>query len=124
MLVSNKENIHDKYDMTLEQVCEDYGLISESRENISTCDVMTNAIKVSYLSFMLLNCLNIQAKLDNVVPLFENIEMNVLPIIAEMEWTGITVDKQYLEVMERDINRKIAFIEAKVREVAKKGEKK
>ena len=53
----------------------------------------------------------------NVYSLYKDIEMPLVYILADMELTGIKVDRKYLETVEKDLEEKIKIKEAKIYEL-------
>lgn len=47
-------------------------------------------------------------------PLFEKIEMPLIPVLAEMEMTGIALDTEFLREMSADLNARLQGIEAEI----------
>ena len=61
-----------------------------------------------------------QLKEDGEEKLFENIEMPLTSVLADMELTGIKVDKDYLKEVERDLDKQIKVIEKEIYDLAGK----
>lgn len=61
-----------------------------------------------------------QLKEDGEEELFENIEMPLISVLADMELTGIKVDKDYLKEVERDLDKQIKVIEKEIYDLAGK----
>ena len=61
-----------------------------------------------------------QLKEDGEEELFENIEMPLTSVLADMELTGIKVDKDYLKEVERDLDKQIKVIEKEIYDLAGK----
>jgi len=61
-----------------------------------------------------------QLKEDGEEKLFENIEMPLISVLADMELTGIKVDKDYLKEVERDLDKQIKVIEKEIYDLAGK----
>ena len=59
-------------------------------------------------------------KEDEEEDLFNNIEMPLASVLADMELTGIRVDKDYLKEVENDLNEKIKVLEKKIHTLAGK----
>ena len=57
---------------------------------------------------------------SNAVNLFNDIEMPLIPVLAEMEMAGIPVDTGFLAQMSRELSTRLSAIEAQVYEVAGK----
>lgn len=53
----------------------------------------------------------------NLVPYFENIEMPIVPIIAEMSLRGALVDEELLESRAKEAMRKMMIIEAEMKDL-------
>lgn len=62
--------------------------------------------------------LEAQMKADGVFNLFENIEMPLLPVLADMEMTGVKIDTESLAATAKLFNAKMNAIENEIREVA------
>jgi hypothetical protein len=93
MLLSAESDVRTKYDVILDAVCADYAVISEPDNDPTPpkFDYEAHAVRRAVLSWHLMRTLMIQAREDAVVDIFTTVEMNVLPILAEMEHTGIAV---------------------------------
>ena len=50
--------------------------------------------------------------------LYEEIEMPLLPILAEMEWTGIRIDSRLLDSLGRDLEQKLGQVRQRIYELA------
>ena len=61
-----------------------------------------------------------QLKEDGEEKLFKNIEMPLTSVLADMELTGIKVDKDYLKEVERDLDKQIKVIEKEIYDLAGK----
>ena len=59
-------------------------------------------------------------KEDEEEDLFNNIEMPLASVLADMELTGIRVDKDYLKEVENDLNEKIKVLEKEIHTLAGK----
>lgn len=60
---------------------------------------------------LLYNILSKQLENLGLTELFWNIEMLLIPILAEMEENGIRLDKEYLKNFEKELTEKIAMLE-------------
>ena len=61
-----------------------------------------------------------QLKEDGEEELFKNIEMPLISVLADMELTGIKVDKDYLKEVEKDLDKQIKVIEKEIYDLAGK----
>ena len=61
-----------------------------------------------------------QLKEDGEEGLFEDIEMPLTSVLADMELTGIKVDKDYLKEVEKDLDKQIKVIEKEIYDLAGK----
>ena len=64
--------------------------------------------------------------IDRLVYALTNIFSNILSVplalvLADMEWTGVSIDKNYLEVLSKDLRKNLEIIESEIYEIA--GEK-
>ncbi|MFW0838117.1 MAG: DNA polymerase I [Candidatus Komeilibacteria bacterium] len=55
---------------------------------------------------------------DNMLALLQNIEMPLIKILADMELSGIAIDKAFLNKMNKDLTAKIKVIETKIYKLA------
>lgn len=59
-----------------------------------------------------------ELKEDQSLMLFHNIEMPLVEVLTDMEYTGIRVNQGYLEKMGQDLRQKIEVLEKKIYEIA------
>ncbi len=52
------------------------------------------------------------------MPLFEEFELPLVPVLARMEHLGIGVDREYLEEMGADLRSRLSDLEARIHEIA------
>jgi DNA polymerase-1 len=50
----------------------------------------------------------------NATNVFEKLEMPLIPVLADMEQTGILIDKKFFSVMEKELNQRLIEIEQEV----------
>lgn len=50
----------------------------------------------------------------NAINIFEKLEMPLIPVLADMELTGIMIDKKFFSVMEKELNQRLTEIEQEV----------
>ncbi|MHB8418333.1 MAG: DNA polymerase I [Myxococcales bacterium] len=55
---------------------------------------------------------------QGLAPLFRELEMPLLPILAEMEWTGVLVDRQSLEALSAEVGAAIQALLRRIYELA------
>ena len=55
---------------------------------------------------------------EGLAPLFRELEMPLLPILAEMEWTGVLVDRRVLEALSAEVGAAIAALLRRIYELA------
>ena len=55
---------------------------------------------------------------NNMLELFNNIEMPLTYVLSDMEYTGINVDSDTLKLMGEEINKKIALVSKEIYEIA------
>ena len=55
---------------------------------------------------------------ENMLDLFNNIEMKLVNVLADMEYTGIKVDKNVLNVMGDEIKKKIDLVSSEIYKIA------
>jgi len=63
------------------------------------------------LIFRLYQVLNEQLKVKGQMFLFTEIEMPLVPVLAEMEWWGVKIDKAYLEELTKQFTSRLREIE-------------
>lgn len=59
-----------------------------------------------------------ELKKEDAYPLFEKIEMPLSKVLADMEYTGILVDRSYLESLETELKTKMDHLEAEIFQLA------
>jgi DNA polymerase-1 len=60
----------------------------------------------TYITYRLVPILQAQlAAVPELKDLFQNVEMPLEPILAEMEWRGIRIDKEYLGVFSKELEK-------------------
>ncbi|HUB06401.1 MAG TPA: DNA polymerase I [Myxococcales bacterium] len=55
---------------------------------------------------------------EGLSPLFRELEMPLLPILAEMEWVGVRVDRAVLEALSREVGAQIDSLLRRIHELA------
>ena len=68
----------------------------------------------AYFSFLLYQFLSKEIETHNLHNIFYDIEMPLLPILAEMERTGIRVEAGRLRAYGKELQKELTEIEAKV----------
>ncbi len=59
-----------------------------------------------------------ELKEEQALMLFHNIEMPLVEVLTDMEFTGIQVNRKYLEDMGKELEKKIAVLEKEIYEIA------
>ncbi|WP_027359146.1 DNA polymerase I [Desulforegula conservatrix] len=76
------------------------------------------ACEDAWATFMLRNKLKPLMEKDDLVPLFENIEMNLLPVLKDMEKKGIRIDTDRLESLGLEMGTELSALEETIYELA------
>lgn len=76
------------------------------------------ACEDAWATFMLMQKLEPLLEKEELIILFNNIEMSLLPVLKEMEKTGITIDRGRLRVLETEMGDELEEIEKKIYEMA------
>jgi DNA polymerase-1 len=66
------------------------------------------------LIFRLYQVLNVQLKAKKQMSLFTEIELPLVPVLAEMEWWGVRVDRAYLEELAKQFTSRLREIERNI----------
>ena len=101
-----------------------YEEITKDLENFSYLDINTAtryAAEDAHIAWLLYEYFNPKLKEENLLSLFNNIEMPIVEILGEMELNGILIDLNYLEALSREFGNKIVNYEVEIERLA--GEK-
>jgi DNA polymerase I len=72
----------------------------------------------AYLTYRLIPILNEKMNELSLGPLFENIEMPLVIVLADMEMTGVRVDEAALAALSKEFTEKLAVLERVIKEEA------
>jgi DNA polymerase-1 len=72
------------------------------------------------MSLRLMPLLESELKRDNLLKVFNEVEMPLIPVLAEIEMTGVLLDKKFLGEMSRELTTRLAEIEKQVYEMVGK----
>ncbi|RMH48929.1 MAG: DNA polymerase I, partial [Alphaproteobacteria bacterium] len=70
------------------------------------------------VTFRLWDLFKPQLHVEQVTTVYETLERPLVPVLAEMEMTGIKVDREALSRMSADFSQKMAALEAEIHELA------
>ena len=70
------------------------------------------------MTFRLVAALTPELKERELWPLFTQVEMPLVPILADMEMTGICVDRKYLEELSKEFESRLSELEEQIWKVA------
>lgn len=76
------------------------------------------AIEDADITFRLYNLFRPMLEEQNLTKLFETMEMPLLSVLAEMEYTGVRIDVSHFENMKKDIADKLRDVEKKIYKLA------
>lgn len=94
-------------------------LTKSSKGRIKFCQLdvkraMEYSCEDADITFRLMNVLKEKLLLDENLDLFENLEMKLLPVLIDMEWQGIKVDRAFLEAMSHRFSEQLGHIEKEI----------
>lgn len=76
--------------------------------------------KLAKYNFDLKNILELELKNKNMLSLYEDIEIKTAEVLANMEYTGICVSKDELEIISKDLDDRIIKLEKEIYDLAGK----
>ncbi|OIP71292.1 MAG: DNA polymerase I [Oscillatoriales cyanobacterium CG2_30_44_21] len=101
-----------------------YKTLVGKRKSIAEVEIPTVALYCGmdcYLTYKLVPILEAKLKEEaELWDLFINLEMPLEPILAEMEWRGIRIDKEYLGIFSQELEKDLDTLENKAYEEAGK----
>ncbi len=83
-------------------------------------DVKNYSCEDADITFRLYNFYKPKIEQDNFSRLFYEIEMPLLPILAEMEIEGILVDKSYFDALDKEVSERLYKLKGEIYEIAGK----
>ena len=92
--------------------------IYDKKEDISEEEFIKRSLNKSFFIYDSYNDLIDKMKENNVLDLFNDIELPLSTVLAKMELNGIRIDKEILEDMKKDIKEKIDDISGKIYDLA------
>jgi DNA polymerase I len=90
------------------------GKNQRSMADVSISEVAPYAVSDAVIVMRLLNKLKDDLEKCNSTELFKNIEMPLIPVLAEMEMHGIALDKEFLSNLSLDLEYRLKEIEKQV----------
>ena len=88
--------------------------IYDKKENVDEEEFIKRSLNKSFFIYDTYNDLIDRMKDNNVLDLFNNIELPLSTVLAKMELNGIRIDKNILEDMKKDIKNQIDDISGKI----------
>jgi DNA polymerase-1 len=94
-------------------------LIGNGKSQINMADVAIDKVAEyaaadAAVPLALLPVLKELMEKKNATNVFEKLEMPLIPVLADMEQTGILIDKKFFSVMEKELNQRLIEIEQEV----------
>ncbi|MFV0274917.1 MAG: DNA polymerase I [Bacilli bacterium] len=87
-------------------------------EDVSIYKVKNNSIKKSKFIFDITSTLKEDLKSQNVSSLYEDMELPLVHVLADMEISGITIDKEILKNLELDLKEKVNQLDKNIQDIA------
>ena len=94
------------------------GKKQRSMRDLSPTDVYEYACEDADITLQLKNKLEAELKSHDCEQLFYNIEMPLMPVLAEMEMNGVVLDTEALRQTSKDLTLRMNEIEARIYELA------
>lgn len=101
----------------------DYPLKSLSREYLGakiSGDSIQNACQRAMVTLKLCSILETELRRKGLLKLFREIEMPLTPVLARMEWEGVGIDAEILEVLSSEVDDVLRTLEKEVYNLAGK----
>ena len=89
-----------------------------SMSTLSAVEISDYACEDADITYQLFEILGPQLEKEGLMELFTDVEMPLMPILADMEWEGIKIEIPFLEVYSKELERDIAIIEKEIFELA------
>ena len=92
--------------------------IYDKKENVTEDEFIKRSLNKAAFIYSTYDLLLTKMKDNNVLDLYQNIELPLSTVLAKMELNGIRIDKKILEEMKNDIKEKIDDISSKIYNLA------
>ncbi len=89
-----------------------------SMSTLSAAEISDYACEDADITYQLFEILQPQLEKEGLMGLFKDVEMPLMPILADMEWEGIKIEIPFLEVYSQELEKDIAIIEKEIFELA------
>ncbi len=89
-----------------------------SMSTLSAIEISDYACEDADITYQLFEILQPQLEKEGLMGLFKDVEMPLMPILADMEWEGIKIEIPFLEVYSQELEKDIAIIEKEIFELA------
>jgi DNA polymerase-1 len=89
-----------------------------SMSTLSAVEISDYACEDADITYQLFEILQPQLEKEGLMGLFKDVEMPLMPILADMEWEGIKIEIPFLEVYSLELEKDIAIIEKEIFELA------
>ena len=89
-----------------------------SMSTLSALEISDYACEDADITYQLFEILQPQLEKEGLMGLFKDVEMPLMPILADMEWEGIKIEIPFLEVYSQELEKDIAIIEKEIFELA------
>lgn len=89
-----------------------------SMSTLSAVEISDYACEDADITYQLFEILQPQLEKEGLMGLFKDVEMPLMPILADMEWEGIKIEIPFLEAYSQELEKDIAIIEKEIFELA------
>lgn len=96
------------------------GKAQKNMRDIPVNDVAPYACEDADIALQISRMLMPKLEENDLLQLFTDIEMKLLPVLADMEWTGIKVDMEHLKTLSKQFDTEIKRLEEQIYEKAGK----
>lgn len=104
--------------ISIETLIEKKGKDQGSMSTLSAVEISDYACEDADITYQLFEILQPQLEKEGLIGLFKDVEMPLMPILADMEWEGIKIEIPFLEVYSQELEKDIAIIEKEIFELA------
>lgn len=94
------------------------GKNQKSMRDLNPEDIYIYACEDADITFQLKKILEKELKQNNAEELFYSIEMPLVPVLTDMEFTGVLIDKVALKNLSKDFTQRLKIIEQNIHKVA------
>ena len=94
------------------------GKNQKSMRDLNPEDIYIYACEDADITFQLKKILEKELKQNNAEELFYSIEMPLVPVLTDMEFTGVLIDKVALKNLSKDFTQRLKIIEQSIHKIA------